>query len=171
MMSRVIMMSWCYEYHFQLLKKISVYKIVLECNYFWKADCLFEYSCWQVTSYCIFVMGSDNLHCKQSTNVLWNKAIHCLRCRNKIIKGTLVELLSWVVRTTVKPQLSGLVGTGVNGPDNRKYEYWWAKTQMKSHSATANLNQSMLSKMYCISRYGALLNILFSTYQLHVVAE
>ena len=49
---------------------ISVYEIVLECYYFWKADCLFEYCSWQATSYCIFVMGSDNLCYKQSTNVL-----------------------------------------------------------------------------------------------------
>ena len=40
-------------------RNISVYEIVLECSYFWKADCLFEYSCWLAIS-CIFAMGSDN---------------------------------------------------------------------------------------------------------------
>ena len=32
------------------------YRLRLECNCFWKADCLFEYSCWLATSCCIFFM-------------------------------------------------------------------------------------------------------------------
>ena len=71
------------------------YETVLECNYFWKAYCLFEYSCWVATSYCISVMGSDNLCCKQSTKLMYYETtIHCLTFRNKIIED--VEL-SWVV--------------------------------------------------------------------------
>ena len=62
---------------------------------------------------------------------------------------------------TVKHRLSGLVGTGLNGPDNRKSgqsKIWILMSQDPyeiSLSNRANLNQSKLSKMYCVSSYGA----------------
>ena len=35
---------------------ISVFKLVLECKYFWKAHCLFKYSCWLASTRWIFVI-------------------------------------------------------------------------------------------------------------------